>query len=373
MYWYLTLGLLLMVGVAVAILDVVHVAEEGASMWRVTNERWNVLLGLIGLIIVFALYITLKRTETERLKADLMAQRDMAIRIETRTSELEGAIEQLTAIDRMKDSFLSTVSHEIRTPLTAIQSYSEVLMAREDAPPEIRAEFLGIINREARRLAVLINDLQDLARLEAGRVALHTGPCALRQLVDEALETAGILANEKGIHLTTDVPPDLPLVEADGHRMVRVLTNLIGNAVKFTSRGGSISLSARIETRGDRDGRGAACVHLTLRDTGRGIPAKDLPYVFDRFYRGGADDSNVQGTGLGLAISKEIIDRHNGELWVESAVGKGSTFHLRLPIAAAHSAAADTDVLLDNVTPLPAPSLRTPPLVPSTHASDARA
>ncbi len=370
MYWYLTLALLLLVGTTVAVIDIVHVAEDGT---RVSSERWNVLLGLIGLIIVFALYITLKRTETERLKSDLMTQRDMASRIETRTTELEGAIEQLTAIDRMKDSFLSTVSHEIRTPLTAIQSYSEVLMAREDAPPEIRAEFLGIINREARRLAVLINDLQDLARLEAGRVALHTGPCGLRQLVDEALETAGILASEKGIHLTTDVPAELPLVEADGHRMVRVLTNLIGNAVKFTSRGGSITLTARIETRADRDGRGAVCVHLTLRDTGRGIPAKDLPYVFDRFYRGGADDSNVQGTGLGLAISKEIIDRHNGELWVESVVNKGSTFHLRLPIAAAQSVVVIADVPLDDATPVLTPAPRLAPLVPSAHGSDARA
>jgi len=373
MYWYLTLALLLLAGATVALVDVVHVAGDGGISWRGFNDRWNLLLGLVGLIVVFALYITLKRTETERLKSDLLAQRDMASRIETRTSELEGAIEQLTAIDRMKDSFLSTVSHEIRTPLTAIQSYSEVLMARQDAPPEIRSEFLGIINREARRLAVLINDLQDLARLEAGRVAIHTGPCAVRQLVDEALETAGILASDKGIHLTTDIPPDLPLVEADAHRMVRVLTNLIGNAVKFTTRGGSITLAARLEPRTERDGRGASRIHLTVRDNGRGIPADNLPYVFDRFYRGGADDSNVQGTGLGLAISKEIVDRHNGEIWVESVVGKGSTFHVRLRVAAAQPANTGDGTGRESVAPAHAASPRITPLVPSTHISDTAA
>lgn len=368
MYWYLTLALLLLAGATVALVDVGHMTGAGTSPWRVSNERWNVVLGLVGLIVVFALYITLKRTETEQLKSDLIAQRDMASRIETRTTELEGAIEQLTAIDRMKDSFLSTVSHEIRTPLTAIQSYSEVLIARQDAPPEIRSEFLGIINREARRLAVLINDLQDLARLEAGRVALHTGPCAVRQLVDEALETAGILAGEKGIHLTTDVPADLPLIEADGHRMVRVLTNLIGNAVKFTSRGGSITLAARLE----RDARGGARVHVSVRDDGRGIPAEDLPHVFDRFYRGGADDSHVQGTGLGLAISKEIIDRHNGEIWAESVVGKGSTFHIRLAVAAAQSIGGGDESDFESAPPARTPANRAAPLVPSAQGSDTR-
>lgn len=329
-YWFITLALLLVVGVVVVALDVTRMAPSAGSgsMFRV-----NLLIGLVGLILIFALYVTLKKSETEQLKSDLVQQRVMATRIETRTSELEGAIEQLTAIDRMKDTFLSTVSHEIRTPLTAIQSYSEVLLARTDAAPEIRAEFLAIINREARRLAILINDLQDLARLEAGRVALHTTPCALAPLLAEAIETTTILAREKGLEITSDIAGDLPLVQVDPQRVVRVFTNLLGNAVKFTPRGEPIHISASPERREMNGGGAAAFVRVSVSDRGRGIDPADLPHVFERFFRGSADATGVQGTGLGLAISKEIVDRLGGEIWVESTIGKGSVFHALLPVA----------------------------------------
>jgi signal transduction histidine kinase len=330
----------------------------------------NLLVGLVGLILIFSLYITLKKGETERLKSDLETQRLMAMRIETRTSELEGAIEQLTAIDRMKDTFLSTVSHEIRTPLTAIQSYSEVLLARTDAAPEVRAEFLAIINREARRLAILINDLQDLSRLEAGRVALHTTPCALAPLLAEAMETATILARDKRLVLSSDVPSDLPLVQVDPQRVVRVFTNLLGNAVKFSPQGESIHLAARLEGRETRSGGGvAAYVHVSVSDHGGGIDAADLPHVFERFFRGSADATGVQGTGLGLAISKEIIERLGGEIWVESTVGKGSVFHVLLPVSLSPASVA----VREDVALASAPSVATVGAVGAPSAAEAAA
>ena len=370
-YWFATLALLVLLGCVVVMLDMAEVSPRtGAlSMFRV-----NLLVGLAGLILVFSLYITLKKSETERLKSDLEVQRVMALRIETRTSELEGAIEQLTAIDRMKDTFLSTVSHEIRTPLTAIQSYSEVLLSRTDAAPEVRAEFLAIINREARRLAILINDLQDLARLEAGRVALHTTPCALAPLLSEAIETATILARDKRLELTTDVPPDLPLVQVDPQRIVRVFTNLLANAVKFSPGGESIHLAARTERREMRSGGGIATyAHVSVSDRGRGIAPEDLPHVFERFFRGSADATGVQGTGLGLAISKEIVERLGGEIWVESTVGKGSVFHALLPAALSPSSAA----MLRDVAVASGPAVVTvgaqsaPETAAAAHKSDA--
>jgi signal transduction histidine kinase len=184
-----------------------------------------------------------------------------------------------------------------------------------------------------------------LARLEAGRVELHTGPASIRELVDEALETTGILGREKGLSVTVEIPDDLPQVNVDVHRIVRVLTNLTGNAVKFTPRGGAIEVSAHAEPRraapGVQDGRPPAFVRVTVRDTGQGIPPEELSFVFDRFYRG-ANEGSVEGTGLGLAIAKEIVERLGGEIWVESVLHRGTAFHFTLPVIAGRADATGT-------------------------------
>ncbi len=335
-YWFLSLGLLLLVGVTVALQHLGQIAGADLPFVGKRGDQYALLVGLIGLIILFVLYITMKRAEIERLKADLVAQKIALSKIEARTSELENSIATLRALDEMKDSFLSTVSHEIRTPLTAIQSYSEALMDTSDAPRKVHKEFLGIINREARRLSLLINDLQDLTRLEGGRADWKVEPHALRSLVDQAVTTMSILTNEKGVLLVSEVPLAIPDVEVDANRCVQVLTNLISNAVKFTQKGGVVTVSAAAE-HGPRDpsGQRRGAVRVSVSDTGCGIAKEELPRIFDRFYRASNRTSDVEGTGLGLAISKEIIERSGGRLWAESVHGKGSTFHFTLPVPSA--------------------------------------
>lgn len=333
-YWYLMAGVLLLAALTVALQYMGGLAREGLSPDRIRGERWPMIVGLVGLIILFILYITLKRGETDRLRVDLTQQRLEVARIEARTTELEGALDRLKRLDEMKDSFLSTVAHELRTPLAAIQGYSEALMSRDDASQEIRAEFLGIINREARRLALLINDLQDLARLEAGRADWNTEPHEIPPLVAQAAATMEILARDRGLDLQVSAPSGLPRIDVDANRLLQVLTNLIGNAVKFTDPPGRIEVSARLEEFGrDRAAAGPA-VRISVRDTGCGISPEDLPHIFDRFYRGGGSGDRVEGTGLGLAIAKEIVERLGGRLWAESVPGSGSTFHVTLPVPA---------------------------------------
>lgn len=335
-YWFLSLGLLVLVGITVAIQHIGQLAGADLPIIGRRGDQLTLLVGLIGLIVLFVLYITLKRAEIERLKTDLVTQKVALSKIEVRTGELENSLAALRALDQMKDSFLSTVSHEIRTPLTAIQSYSEALMETADPPAEIRKEFMAIINREAKRLALLINDLQDLARLEGGRADWNVEPHPLRSLVGQAVGTMSILANEKGVLLVEEVPTSLPDVQVDADRLVQVLTNLIGNAVKFTSKGGTVTVSADLED-GPRDATGQrrGAIRVTVQDTGCGILKEDLPRIFDRFYRGGNRNNDTHGTGLGLAISKEIVERLGGRLWAESVPGKGSSFHLTVPVPTA--------------------------------------
>jgi signal transduction histidine kinase len=330
-YWNLTLGVLALVALAVAFQYATGRAAGGAGR----PVAVPLVAGLLGLTSLFIAYVALKRNQTERLRADLVEQRVAMSRIEARTSELESALARLQALDEMKDSFLSTVAHELRTPLAAIQGYSEALMTREDAPIETRSEFLGIINREARRLALLINDLQDLARLEAGRDEWRSEPHALKPLIQQAASTMAILARERGVTLTAEVPSGLPDVELDANRFVQVLTNLVGNAVKFTPPGGRVAVDARLDASGhERGGDRQPAIHLTVRDTGCGISPEDLPHIFDRFYRARPSRDRVEGTGLGLAISREIVERIGGHLWAESVPGEGSAFHVTLPVSA---------------------------------------
>jgi signal transduction histidine kinase len=335
-YWFLSIGLLVLVGATVALQHLGQIAGADLPFIGRRSDQYPLLIGLVGLIVLFVLYISMKRAEIERLKADLVTQKVALSKIETRTNELENAIATLRALDEMKDTFLSTISHEFRTPLTAIQSYSEALMDTTDPPPAISKEFLGIINREARRLSLLVNDLQDLTRLEGGRADWKIEPHALRGLVEQAVATMSILANERGVVLVSEVPATIPDVEVDANRCVQVLTNLISNAVKFTSKGGTVTVSAVAE-HGPRDpsGQRRGAVRISVADTGYGISKDELPRVFERFYRASNRTSSVEGTGLGLAISKEIVERSGGRLWAESVLGKGSTFHFTLPVPSA--------------------------------------
>ena len=231
---------------------------------------------------------------------------------------------QLERANRLKSEFLASVSHELRTPMNAIIGYTKLMLDGLDG--ELTAQQstdLFRVAQAADNLLGLINGLLDLAKIEAGKMELNVEEVSMNEVTEEALELVRPHADEKGLEVRSLIPSALPNVWGDRARVRQVLANMLANAVKFTERG-SVSVSAS---------SAEGWVTISVTDTGVGITPEAQAYVFDEFRQ--ADSSTTRrygGTGLGLAISKRLITLHGGRIWVDSEVGKGSTFHFTLPI-----------------------------------------
>jgi PAS domain S-box-containing protein len=236
-------------------------------------------------------------------------------------------ISERKELDRLKDLFVSNVSHELRTPLTNLKLYLKLM---DKGRPEKRTQYLATLDREANRLQQLIEDLLSLSRLDVGKAEPVRTETDLNRLVSQLVSDRQALANEKGLALTTDLAPNLVPVMADEKMLAQVLTNLTTNAMNYTSAGGRIVVrTALLATDGAQP---ASWSTVSVIDTGYGVLPEERPHLFDRFYRGeAARRASAPGTGLGLAICREIIDRHEGHITVESELGKGSTFTVWLP------------------------------------------
>ena len=237
--------------------------------------------------------------------------------------------EQLRKLDGMKDDFLSTVSHELRTPLTSITGYLKLLTNGTGGPlTELQKEFSTTALRNAERLALLVNNLLDLSRLESGRNKLAPSTVAAGKLLDDSVVIIKNLADQKKIILLRQpVPAPELMLTVDTEKIIRCLVNFLSNAIKFTPEGGTICVGAREGMHVGLNG-----VFLSVQDTGIGIPKDDLERVFDKFFQ--VDNTatrKANGTGLGLAIVKEIVQAHGGDVWAESEEGRGSTFQIFLP------------------------------------------
>jgi two-component system, OmpR family, phosphate regulon sensor histidine kinase PhoR len=232
----------------------------------------------------------------------------------------------IQAADTMRREFVANVSHELRSPITSMKALAETLQAGAVDDPAVRDDFLGRIETEADRLAQMVEELLELARIEAGRDRLERLHCDLDEIVRRASDRLRPLAERVKLHL--EAPPEDAHTEvhADPAMLDRVITNILHNAIKFTPPGGRIA--ARVDRRAGR-------VLLSIEDSGVGIAADDLPRLFERFYK--ADRSRSGGgTGLGLAIARHLVDRHDGEIWAESpGPDGGATFFISLPDGAA--------------------------------------
>lgn len=248
----------------------------------------------------------------------LMVQRLVA---ETRNQN-----ERLLELDHLKDEFVATASHELRTPLTSLSGYLEMsLDPAEGSLSPTRENHLRIAQRNANRLAGLVDQLLFLARADSHPLELRRERIDLTELLTEAAENAGPAAAAKNIALEIEAGVEPQSAVADRPQLLRVVDNLVTNAVKFTPDGGTVRLSAR--------GEGDAAI-LAVADSGAGIPSADLPDLFNRFFRGrNAVEDAVPGSGLGLAISQVIAEAHGSTIEVESTPGTGSTFRLALPLA----------------------------------------
>ncbi|MFO7537432.1 MAG: ATP-binding protein [Chloroflexota bacterium] len=232
--------------------------------------------------------------------------------------------------DRAKSEFISNVSHELRTPMTSIKGYTDLLQKGTGGPVTAQQiHLLQIIGRNAERLSLLISDLLNISRIEAGTVELNLRQVQLAKLAQEVIETLLVPAQDKGLSLKLEAPPDLPPVQVDGDRITQVLINLVGNAIAYTEEG-QISIGLRVI---------ANAIEVYVKDSGVGISQDDLPHIFERFYR--VDHEVVQansGTGLGLCIVKTFVEMHGGRIWVDSEPEVGSKFTFILPTKVATKA-----------------------------------
>jgi two-component system phosphate regulon sensor histidine kinase PhoR len=230
-------------------------------------------------------------------------------------------------ISEMKNEFVSNVSHELRTPLASIKAYVELLIDGEADDEKTKREFYDVIQNEANRLGRLIDNILNISRIESGLVKIDKKPQSLSAVVKDAIEVIAPQAAQKGIRLTEKLAPPSAQAFADREMLSQAVLNVLGNAVKYTPAGGEITVETSVD-----DSRRKVVVRIT--DTGVGIPAQDLPHVFDKFYRSEANSRMAPGTGLGLSLVKHIVETvHHGRTFAESEVGKGSTFGFELDLS----------------------------------------
>jgi len=242
---------------------------------------------------------------------------------------LQRANLELQEADRMKSEFLTNMSHELRTPLNAIIGFSEIIRTTPELSEGEREEFAGTIHSSGRRLLKLINDILQLTHIQAGRLELHPAPCVLAEAVDAALSENAAASNQKELTVTSQVDRAMQVV-FDPQSLRHIVHNLVNNAIKFTPHHGSVVISAS---------EGAPGTIVEVRDTGIGIKPEDQQRLFEEFRQvDGSTSRGYEGVGLGLALSKRLVELQGGQIWVESAPGRGSVFRFlipRLPMLAA--------------------------------------
>jgi signal transduction histidine kinase len=247
----------------------------------------------------------------------------LAANVNRMNDELRRLYRELETTSRHKSDFLANMSHEFRTPLNAIIGFSEVLRERMFGEVnEKQQEYLDDILSSGNHLLSLINDVLDLSKVEAGQVELEIAPFSLREGLERGVLMVKERATKNGVRLTLEADHHVEFVEADERRIRQVIFNLLSNAVKFTPQGGSVSVSsAQLDEE----------VHVSVADTGPGIAPEDQARIFEEFQQTDVGARAREGTGLGLALSKRLIELHGGRIWVESELGKGSTFTFALP------------------------------------------
>ncbi len=309
---------------------------------EVTNARGNIIkyymiATVISVVLELLALIIITKEITEPIReletmTKQMAAGNFKVKIQSKSNDEIGKLvesynamaEALNNLDTMRNDFIASISHELRTPMTSIRGFIDGILD-DVIPPEKQEHYLRIVKDEITRMNTLVNDLLDVARLQSGKVKLDMAPCRLNELIQNTALKLEPIINEKEIQIITDLKAKNCDVYIDKPSIERVLINLIQNAVKFTEKGGSITLRTEPE---DKEK-----VRVTVEDTGAGISEEELPFIFEKFYK--VDKSrglDKKGTGLGLSIVKNILSSHGQSIRAESTVGHGSRFIFTLPI-----------------------------------------
>jgi signal transduction histidine kinase len=295
-----------------------------------------------------------RRVPEDAFGAGSIELTELALQFNAMAERLQESVDTIRRDRDRSREFLADVSHELRTPIAALRTFNELLVEGAASDPTTRAEFLEASRAQLERLDWLAQNLLDLSKLDSGLVLLDLRPDDVRSAVESAVEQATPTARRRGVQLTADIPGEAIRVRHDPVRIGQVVTNLVGNALKFTPRGGTV----KVGVRGTREG-GA---EITVADSGVGIDPAELPRIFDRFFRGSrASEARGSGSGLGLAIVRSIVEMHGGTVDVDSQLGAGSTFTVTLPQQPRESDGASPRIaepssgLSANLNPGPAP------------------
>jgi len=264
----------------------------------------------------------------------VLEERQRFVRLKDFADQLERTNQELRKIDSMKSEFVSVASHELRTPLAAIKNAVQLMLSGKTGEiNENQKKFLSMAERNINRLTNILNDLLNLSRIESGKIELKFENIELKEIIELTASSLRPHADGKSIQIEVEIPEQLPAVYGDQEKIEQILTNLIGNAIKFTRDGGKILITAKPPPK-EKDGWYGDRVALSVKDNGIGIPAEHLEAIFEKFHQVESSlHRSVSGTGLGLAITKGLVEAHQGKIWVQSEVGKGSTFTFTLPVS----------------------------------------
>ncbi len=282
------------------------------------TRNWILILGSSSLLLALGLFAKLRYTrKTQKL-------------LQQKNEIIEAEKEKALASEKAKHQFLANMSHEIRTPMNAIKGMTDILIRRN--PNDDQKEYLDGIKQSSDSLLVIINDILDISKIEAGKVELENEPFSVNELLNNVHTIMQFKAEEKGLELKKEMPSAALYVSGDANRLRQILINLIGNAIKFTEKG-LVTTTIKSELAGDKQN-----LHFTVSDTGIGVDEDRMGKIFESFEQAYSDTSRkFGGTGLGLSISKKLVELHNGKIWVESEKGKGSQFHFIIPYAMAEA------------------------------------
>ncbi len=307
----------------------------------VAQATW--IAGVLAVLAAVSLGLLLSRGITSPLRrltlaAGRVASGDFSQRVEVGSRDelasLADAFNTMAAslakTEEQRRRLFSDIAHELKTPISVIQGNVEAIM---DGVVDATPDRMASLRDETLLLSRLVTDLRDLSLAEAGQLKLHAEPANLEEILKSAVAGMQPEADGRGVRVEASIAGGLPPVLVDPDRVGQILRNLIANALRYTKQGGAVQVSAAIDGQGGPSPTRAVFARVSVADTGVGIPAEDLPHVFDRFYR--VDKSRARasgGTGLGLAVVKQLVESHGGRVWAESELGRGTAFHFTLPI-----------------------------------------